>query len=303
MRFSPSARVVPGTLVAALGLLVSANALAGGLRCSFGEVVINNLKICKSYSLEKLANLPLSLTNTDDKPSTVRVDALVPGEDELRQGAQAIPSATWASARPDSFVLAPNQTQSVELTIAIPDDERLFGKKFEVVYWSHTLAQAGNMIAYGLKSRVIFTIDQARDTAGAAPAAGELSIDFAPSQIVLEGVVRGREYRIEDSHHKPLVVRNTSARQISIELEPLSGQNSDAGPQEGYSDLLASAHLSLSPTKLSLEPGEEKAIAGTLVFPKGPSLKGKKFMCVISAAVMNMPVRTQIYSRILVHAR
>ena len=286
-----------------LVFLAASQAHAGGLRCSFGEVVINNLKIGKSYSLEALANLPLVLTNTDDKPCTVRVDALVPGESELRQGAAAIPSAAWAAALPDSFVLAPSEAKSVELKIAIPDDEQLLGKKFEVIYWSHTLAQEGNLIAYGLKSRVIFSIDQARDTVGAAPQSGELSVSFAPAQILIERVAPGHQYPLEDSNHKPLVLKNTSTREIALELEPLSGQKSEAGLLEGYSDLLETARLTLAPSKLTLAPGEARAITGTLVFPKGPSLKGRKFMCVVSAAVVNLPVRTQIYSRVLVHAR
>jgi len=31
------------------------------------------------------------------------------------------------------------ETKLSELVLAIPDDERLFGRKFEVIYWSHTL--------------------------------------------------------------------------------------------------------------------------------------------------------------------
>lgn len=303
MRYSRICRAARGALVLAFGLLVPTGAWAGGLRCSLGEVVINNLKIGQSYSLQTLANLPLSVTNTGDQTTTVRIDALVPDPSELRQGALPVPSATWAMARPDSFVLAPKQTRLVELKLLIPDDERLFGKKFEVIYWSHTLAQPGDLLASGLKSRVIFTIDSVRGAAGAEPDSGELSIDFSPSQLILEGIVRGREYQLEDSLRKSLVLRNTSSRRVSLELRPLSAQDSDDRLKEGYADLLSSARLRLSPTKLSLGPGEERAISGTLMFPKGRPLKGKKFMCVVSAAVVDLPVHTQIYSRIYAHIK
>jgi hypothetical protein len=286
-----------------LGLSIAMPALAGGLRCSFGEVVINNLKIGKTYSLVTLANLPLVVTNTDDKPSTVRVDAQVPGESELRQGAEAIPAVSWASAEPDSFVLAPNESRSVELKLSIPDDEKLFGKKFEVVYWSHTLAQTGSLIAYGLKSRVIFGIDLARDTANTAPQTGELSIKLSPSQIVLHDVEPAHEYRLEDTDHQPITVKNTSDKPVDIELKALSLKDATVDAQPGFEDLLAKAKIQIGPSTLTLAPGEKRSVTATLVVPKGAAIKGRKFTCVVSAAVVNLPVRTQIYSRIYVHAR
>lgn len=286
-----------------LGLFLATGAWAGGLRCSFGEVVVDNLKIGRSYSLQTLANLPLTVTNSGDQPATVRIDALLPGEGELRQGALPIPSVTWATVRPDSFLLGPGEARSAELVLAIPDDERLFGRKFEVIYWSHTLPQPGSMLAYGLKSRVIFSIDSTREASGASPDSGGASIEFSPARIVLERLSPGREYKLEDSKHRPLVVKNTSNRDISLELQFLSPQKSDDDTSGGYADLIGSAHLTLAPTRFSLGPGEEKSILGTLVFPKSPVLKGRRFMGVISATVVGLSVRTQVYSRIFAQVR
>jgi hypothetical protein len=285
-----------------LGLLIASNAWAGGLRCSFGEVVVSNLKIGKSYSLSTLAHLPLAITNTDTQPTTVRVDALVPGDSELKQGAQAIPSATWAKAQPDSFVLAPNESRSVELMLSIPDDEALFGKKFEVIYWSHTLAQAGNLLAYGLKSRVIFTVDLARDTSAAAPT-GELGITLTPFEVVLHDATAGHEYALEDAGHHPITVKNISDHPLNLELQVQGPQDAGIGAVKGFDDLPASARVKLTADALSLAPGEEKPVTGTVSFPKDASIKGRKFVGVLSATVVGNPVRTQIQSRIYVHAK
>lgn len=285
-----------------VGLLLASNAWAGGLRCSFGEVVINNLKIGRNYSLKSLANLPLVITNTDTQPCTVRVDALVPGDSELKQEALAVPSASWASARPDSFVLEAGESKSVELMLSIPDDESLLGKKFEVIYWSHTLAQAGNLLAYGLKSRVIFSIDVARDTSSAAPE-GELGIELAPAQLVIHQAVAGRKYAIEDASHHRLTVKNTSNRAVHVRVEPQRPQDAGIDVADGFGDLMAAASVQFAADSLSLAPGEEKAVTGSVSFPKGASIKGRKFMCVVSATVLGEAVRTQIQSRIHVYAK
>ncbi len=273
---------------------------AGGLRCSVGEVVISNLKIGQTYSLKVLANLPLVLTNTSDRPVHILVDALVPDSSELRMEAQPIPDARWASAAPDSFDLGPKESKTIEMLLNIPDDETLFGRKFQVTFWSHTLAQVGDLLAYGLNTRVIFSIDKVRDTTSVIPS-GDLSLSLSPATITMDGIVPGREYRLEDLLRKPLIVGNTSTRPLSVELRLLNPEQSATELTPGYADLLAAATVTLASTRISLRPGEQATVTGTVLFSKiGPSA-GKKYMCVVAAQVLDLPVRTQIYSRIYAH--
>src|SRR2546428_7553328 len=151
-------RFVLAAGLAACGLPHAASAGGGGLGCSVGEVVLENLKIGRSYSLTALANLPLSLINRGDVVVRVRIDAMIPDSSELRQGAEAIPSVHWASAVPDSLEIPAHQMRTTDLRLTIPDDEKPFGRKFEAIFWSHTMPQPGERLAYGLKSLVIFPI-------------------------------------------------------------------------------------------------------------------------------------------------
>lgn len=276
--------------------------LAGGLSCSIGEVVIDNLKIGETYSLKTLANLPLSVTNTGDNPVILKVEPLVPGPSELRQGADPIPDKAWISAKPDSFTLAPRETKAVEIILTIPQDEALFNRKFQVNFWSHTLPQPGNFLAYGISSRIIFSVDQVRELPGSMPQ-GDLSISLLPAEITLENIKPGKKYRLEDFTKKPLVVKNSSSKTLSIELQLLAPQNSASSLTAGYTDLLSCASVKLFPHKFILNPGEEKKISGTVFFPKGESVKEKKLMAVISAVVVDQAVQTQIYSRIYAHLK
>jgi hypothetical protein len=81
------------------------------------------------------------------------------------------------------------ETKRSELMIKIPDDERLFGRKFEVIYWSHTLPRPEDLLSYGLKSRIIFTIDPNSDTTQAEPE-GDLALEFVPGELWLDRVSR-----------------------------------------------------------------------------------------------------------------
>src|SRR6185503_5788366 len=186
-------------LLATIGLLSLAQPVfAGGLSCSVGEVVIENLKIGQRYSLKTLANLPLTLTNTSDHAVRVAIQPMVPDSSELRQGAEALPSVSWASAKPDTLEFAPKEMKSAELILEIPDDESLFGRKFQAMFWSHTLPRAGELLAYGLKSRVIFTIDTSREDEGVKHE-GDLSLTLQPSQIDIRRATAGKVYRLEDA--------------------------------------------------------------------------------------------------------
>lgn len=294
----PACRLL-ATIVA---LSVTQPALAGGLRCSLGEVVIENLKIGQRYSLDSLAHLPLSLTNTSAHPVRVAIDPMIPDSSELRQGAEAIPALGWASATPETLELAANETKSAELILEIPDDEGLFGRKFQAVFWSHTLPRAGDMLAYGIKSRVIFSIDRSREDEGVKPT-GDLSLSLLPAQAELGRLTPGREYRLEEALREPLIVRNTSDRVVQVEVRALSLGDAGIRPEAGCADLLGSGTVALSPSSFSLEPGEERTVEGTLSLLRRARPKGKDLMCVIAAAVTDRDVKTQIYSRIYSHAR
>jgi hypothetical protein len=294
-------RLIAILLVAAATLAPVRSSTAGGLNCSVGEVVVENLKIGHRYSLKTLANLPLSVTNTGDQALRVSVDPLVPGPSELRLGAEAIPDVGWASSSPETLDLGPHEMRAADLGLNIPDDGSLLGRKFEVIFWSHSLPQPGELIAYGLKSRVIFTVDRERDTTAIVPS-GELSLSLSPGELKLKALVPGRAYRLEDLTQPPLTLRNTSSRPLNVELKVESAEMAGGATTNGCADLTRSGVVSLSEPRFTLAPGEERTVTGTISLAKTKGIRGKNLMCVIVAAVTDLPVRTQICSRVYAHA-
>jgi len=285
-------------LLGAMPALVSSPQLAhaGGLRCSIGEVVIENLKIGHTYSLQTLANLPLTLTNTTDGPVIVKVDALVPDAAELRQGAEAIPDVRWATSSPDSIPMNAGESKRSELVLAIPNDERLFGRKFEVIYWSHTLPRPEDLLSYGLKSRIIFTIDPNRDTTDAQPG-GDLSLEFVPGELWLDRVAKGHRYELQTALGEGLTLRNTSSHALTVNLKPVALSDARVGVS-GFGDLLANGEVTLTPSTVTLAPGESRAVTGTVQMGHPKQKWTSNLACIISAEVQNQPVRTRLYARV-----
>jgi hypothetical protein len=195
-------------------------------------------------------------------------------------------------------VLGPSETKSVELLLRIPDDESLFGKRFQAHFWSHTLPRPGVTVNYGLTSRVVFTVASEREAAGAAPV-GDLSLTLAPEEVRLAHVAPGKRYRFDELPGGGLTVRNTSAREVTVELAVVSPERSATGVSPGYTNLLDCADVRIDADRITLAPGEERAIPGSVQFAAAKPEGGMPLLCVVSAAVTDLPVRTQIYSRIV----
>ncbi len=298
MTMRPASRFIALALVAMLALASTPqSAHAGGLRCSIGEVVIENLKIGHTYSLKSLANLPLTLVNTTDGGVELKIDVLVPDASELRQGAEAVPSVTWATAMPDSLHMDAGQTLQSELSLVIPDDERLFGRKFQVTFWSHTLPRPGDLLSYGLKSRVIFSIDAARDTAAVMPE-GDLSLEWVPGELWMSRVSRGRQYALVSNEGQNLSLRNTSDRPLTVALRVVHPNETSKAVVSGFGDLLNDADVVLSPATVTLAPGETRSIEGSVRMRRPRQRWTSNLACVISAEVVDQPVRTQLYARV-----
>ena len=297
-----------GRTVGVLGIALAISCLAaprplaaaGGLRCSLGEVVVENLQLGRTYSLKSLANLPLALTNTGDRPVRVAVVSLVPDSGELRLGAEAVPNAAEAWATPETLSIGAGATRTVELMLSIPDDTKRLGRKYEVLFWSHSLAEPGEMLAFGLKSRVIFSVDPVRSSASDPNPTGDLSVRLEPAEVKLGRLAPGRKISLEAA---ALTVRNTSDRRVNVELSALGLAEAGVVLPDSWGDLTRAGTVRLDPRTITLEPGQERVVAGTVSLPRDKGLKGKTLVCVIAAAVTGQAVRTRIYSRLYVDVR
>ena len=297
--------VVPsaaGLALAILALSLPGSAHAGGLRCSIGEVVVQNLAAGHTWSLRSLANLPLVLTNSGDDSVIVRVDPHVPGKDQLRHDAEPVGAASWGYAVPDSFALAPHETKLVDLGLRIPNDTTLCGRTFQVMFWSHTLATPGNMLAYGLDSRVIFSVARP-ESANITDGGGDLAIVLAPAEIRLPPAVPGRVVQLDDPLRAPLIVRNTSSEPRTVEVSAIRARDSESRLPAGYGELLDAAQVTLTPQRFTLAPGEERRITGSVKFRAGAAMPKTPLLCVVSAAAVDRPVLTRIYARIVAEPR
>ena len=136
---------------------------AAGLRTKFGEVVVQGLKIGRTYSLKDLVNLPYSVVNTGDEETELLIDVVWATSDVVKVGYEQIGALDWVKLAETRFVVAPNREVASDLTISIPNDPSLLGRRFQASIWARTRSMKG-MLAAGMQSRLLIHIDSTPPT-------------------------------------------------------------------------------------------------------------------------------------------
>ena len=139
-----------------LGFCVIHKLEASGLSTGFSEVTLENLETGHVYRTKETANLPLVVVNTGNLPIDLKIELILPQPAELKEGYEPIPDLSWIKFEQADFKeVKLNDSAISDVIIAIPNDKKYQGKKYQVFIWSHT---TGTKIGLGLKSKLLFTI-------------------------------------------------------------------------------------------------------------------------------------------------
>jgi hypothetical protein len=292
-------------LVAVLGL--SRPLVAGGLSTPLGEVVIENLQVGKSYDLKALANLNLVVTNTSEFAVDLKMEILRPDDGELKLGALPIPDIAWAKVSDNSFTLPPGDKATSNIMLSIPDDDQYLGKKYQVMVWSHTVGESGGgmFMAYGLKSRIIFTTQDQRasgtENVGASVASATPAI--APEEIFVNKVALGSVYDVQKESGSVLTITNPSKEGQAFKLQSQTVSQSSATLTDGYQDAPDPSYLSFSESEVLVPPSGTKSVRMFVNFPEKPEYRGKRYMFIIHVLSGNEVVTSGAYSRLYMTTR
>jgi len=275
---------------------------AGGLSTQLGEAVIENLQIGQTYNLTQLANLSLIVTNTSDFAVDLKMDVVYPDSSELKKGSESIPDTSWVKLSQSLFKLAPNEKASSDIIVSIPEYDQYLGKKYQFTIWSHTLGGSGGgmFLAYGLKTRIIFTTDTVKADKSEAITSSDASVSFTlkPEEIFLDKVEIGKIYDVEKKKGLVLKITNPGERERAFKLQSLTVGNSAATLTKDYEDAPDASYLKFSDSTIVIPPNGTETIKMYVNFPPNKEYRGKKYMFVIHAVAVGEKVTTGVYSRL-----
>lgn len=297
-----TALVLTAFLAIVIGLGAPPVSVAGGLSTQIGEAVIENLQIGQTYNLADLSNLYLIVTNSGDAPVDLRMDIQYPDSGQLRWNAAVVPDTSWIRLSNDSFALQAGEKAVSSISISIPPDQSLLGGKYQFNIWSHTVPHEGEgiFLAYGLRTRIIFTIDTAMAGAEEPPPTSSTSLNFSvyPAEIYVENVKPGSEFDVSDNAGIVLEITNTGDEEQVLGLESRPVRESVTSLAGGYLDTPDASYLRFDQSSITIPPHATRPVKMFLEFPGDAKYSGQKYMFVIHAYNQGDGVTSGVYSRL-----
>ena len=140
-------------------------AVTRGLSTTFAEGLIEGVPLGTRFVLEAR---PIDIANKGELPTKVTVTAAIPIPAEMRAGYEPIPESAWLSFNPKMVEVKPGETGKVVMTLFVPDDPALAGKRYQVMLQVQASPEEG-VVVLGLKPRLMFTVAESKPPRGEKP--------------------------------------------------------------------------------------------------------------------------------------
>ncbi len=263
---------------------------AGGVRTDFGDVLIDNLGIGRTYNLRDLAGIPFKVKNTGAATVDLQVDVIVPedriiGADRKKAGYKPIPSMDWVKLNQSKFIVPSGESALTDILITIPNDPTLYGKKFQASLYSRTIGEGA--LNVGVWSHLLLNIalspeDQARvekNRKQGLPTGMEYSL--LPDKLLLENFPIGKKVSIRKTYRRTVMLANSGTIPANLKATVIPIKESPLTLQLEYEAPADFKWMTLSKTSFEIEPSDFVDPGIEISLPNDPSLRGKKLMFVI----------------------
>lgn len=293
-------------IVTALAAMTASPAQAAGLRTKFGEVVVQGLKIGQTYSLKDLVNLPYAVVNTGEEETDLLIDVVWATSDVVKVGYEQIGALDWVKLEQTRFVVAPNREVATDVTITIPDDPSLLGRRFQASIWARTRAPKG-VLAAGMQSRLLIHIDSTPPTEEEMKRKfvnkrlANLDFSLLPTHGTADAVPLGRS--VDLRKHAKIVVKivNPNDQTLNFRVRSIPTWESLLSVPPGYEPAYNPQWLKPVKDVVKSEGNSITEAELTVEIPDAPLNRGKKFFFSVGVEVLEQEIPTRFYYRLHVH--
>lgn len=268
-------KFIVGLLLFVTLFAASALVFGEGLTTNYSDVYVDNLKIGGTYNLTEAVNYPMWIVSKG-AGSDIVIETTVPGIDDLKPGYEQIPDKNWVSYSKTSLSLLAGETGKVDVTIKVPDDRKLMGRKFMahvfITGMPSKKSGGGLAVALGIKGKLLISIAREPLTEkerkelrqkSAAPARGLIVV---PEKFNIEGGAPGKAVRVTET--EPLKLINPSRETLTVTLESVDPEKTGFPSPEGY-EKGAPAEMAFSKKKMTLKPDGVENIEVYVNLPQG----------------------------------
>ncbi len=283
-----------------LGLVFPENVKAGGLSTSFGDIFIENLEIGETYSTKELINLPLRVKNDSPYEMDIKVEVMLPGKGDLKEGFESIPSPFWITFERSTFTVTPGGMAETDVFINIPRDKKLRGKQFQVYFHSYTVPRPEKplQISVGLASRLLFTVAEKEGVRRRGDEVGVFQV--LPDDLFLVDVPLGKRVNVWEQFGKCLTVHNPNKVECRYQIESITLKEGDSPVRRGFEETPDPKHLAFDNMTIKVPPRSSERVMLYLNIPDRPENREKNLMFLVRVKQLTGKIRVAVNSRIYV---
>jgi hypothetical protein len=271
----------------AAAVLAAAGAPAGatiGLAARFGDVILENADVGRTYNLRESVKVPFGIENRGDEETEIVVEFLPPRKQDLSAGYEPIPDPSWFKALPAKMVIGPRSIGFFDLLMTVPDDPKLKGRHFQAVVKGR---MTGGFLALAVENKIRFSI-------GPGPAALEaekkkkamqkLDFDVNPQSVYVTAVPLGVEFDVKKEQGKALRVANYDAAPLALSFSAAAWDSREQ-PPEGYEPIPDPSWLTFRSAKVKVAGGAIGQVQLVLKIPNNDKHRGKKYAVLVKTGL------------------
>jgi len=267
-----------------------------------GEILLRNLQPGATYHLTSMLNLPLTLNYEGDNPVTLNIDPSLPDANEGKVGFESIPDLNWIKVDPSSFDIYSTTVIHSNITLSLPEDESIRGKKYIVYLWSKTSGKEGALgVGVGVKSRVLLTVAKEKESSGESLGGNSyLSFKVEPGSTTIEKVKPGKRIRVGKRAKRSLRVINTGDKEMEFNIQVISGDSLGLPAPQGTVWGPPETEFKIHPTNLKIKAWEKKEFKVDFKIPEEPQHYGKNYQYFLRVTPQGSGITSGIIFRLRV---
>ncbi len=288
-------------------LLLSAPVFATrGLSTKFAEVEVKGLKIGRTYSLQDLVNFPLRISNTGNEAIDIKVSVWPPRHGEGKTGYEPIPNINWIHLSQSTFTIYPGMDGVTDVVISVPNDPKLLGRRFIAYLWSES--QNKGFLGVGLKSRLLISISSQKPTAEelkkkfVQKRVANLNFSFAPMEALADNVPVGKKIKLKN-FRADIKLSNPNDSSYHFRVIPVGIWETSIDAPSGFQAAPDPKWLRVPKETFKAEGFTFTPLNLELKIPDKPEYRGKAFMLLVRAEILEQDIPAYAYGKIFVRTK
>ncbi len=288
-----------GLLLALIHLCPQVSWAKIGLAARFGDVIVENAQIGRTYNLRETLRIPFGVENRGTTDVEVVVDIAQPEKTLLKEPYEAIPDPSWVKSFPNTIKIGPASQGFFDLLLTIPNDPSLNGRHFMAIIKARTTGTG--LLGVAVENKLRFSIGPGPESLKEEKrqkAMSKLDFDISPQALYVIQVPLGKKFDVKKEQSKSIRVANFSSDELAIKLESVAWDSKLFLPP-GYEPIPDPAWIKFPKPEANVAGEEIKMIPMVIEIPNDPKYAGKKFAGLVKSGLqtgfwLDAPVRIYI---------